>query len=151
MSAIEQKIMDELKTAMKSRDQVASDTLRSMKSALKYKMVEQKVDELSDEVCYQVFQSLIKQRRDSVEQYESSGKSEAAEKEKREIEIISKFLPQPLSTEELEALISEAVEETGASSPKDMGAVMKALKPKVTGRAEGKTVSELVKSKLASS
>lgn len=143
--------MDELKTAMKSRDQVASDTLRSMKSALKYKMVEQKVDELSDEVCYQVFQSLIKQRRDSVEQYESSGKSEAAEKEKREIEIISKFLPQPLSTEELEALISEAVEETGASSPKDMGAVMKALKPKVTGRAEGKTVSELVKSKLASS
>jgi uncharacterized protein YqeY len=94
-------------------------------------------------------QSLVKQRRDSVEQYEKAGRAELAEKERAEIAVIEEYLPRAASREEIERAVEEAVAETGASSPKEMGAVMKAALARLAGRnADGKVVSELVKSKL---
>jgi len=102
----------------------------------------------SETEIHQVISSLVKQRHDSVEQYRKGGRADLASKEEDEIRVLQDFLPQQLSLEEVETMVSEAVSEAGATSPNDMGRVMKILMPKVAGRAEGKVVNELVRSKL---
>ncbi len=149
MKELEQKISDQIKDAMRAKDQLRLDTLRAMKSALKYKFVEKSQQELSLAECYGVFQTLIKQRRESIEQFEKAKMTEMAEKERLEMEVIQSFLPQPLSKQELESLIQESIQKTGAKEMKDMGLVMKDLSAQTAGRADGKTLSEMVRLHLS--
>ena len=107
--------------------------------------------ELTDEEMTKALQSLVKQRRDSIEQYEKAGRQELADKERAEIEVIENYLPQAATREEIEQAITEAIRETNASSMRDMGAVMKLTQARLAGRsADGRTVSEIVKAKLSS-
>lgn len=149
MKEIEQKIADQIKDAMRAKEQVRLDTLRAMKSALKYKFVEKNQQELSEAECLGVFQTLIKQRRESFEQFEKANMLDMAEKEKAEMAVIQSFMPQPLSKEELESLVKESIQQTGAKELKDMGLVMKALSAQTAGRTDGKTLSEMVRRQLS--
>ena len=145
---IKDKLDTDLKTALKEKDSVTTGALRLLINAIKNE--EFKVhDKLDDNAVIGVLSTQAKQRRESIEAFENAGRTELAEKEKRELEIIQSYLPEQLSSDELEKLIDEVIAESGASSPKDMGKVMKILKPKTAGRADGKTVSEVVRKKLA--
>jgi uncharacterized protein YqeY len=143
-----ERIDGELKDAARARDKQRLGTLRMLKSALKYREIETG-KEVSDAEVVQVAQTLIKQRRDSAGQFRSGGRPELAQNEEAEIVILEAFLPRQLSDDELAQLASEAVLESGATDAKGMGAVMKALMPKIAGRAEGKRVSDAVKTALA--
>jgi len=151
LSDFENQIMAQLKDAFRAKDQVKLDTLRAMKSALKYKKVELKKEALTEEESLVVFQSLLKQRKEAADQFEKYGHADRAQKELREAEIISSFLPEPLSEPELKKLLDETIAELKASSMKDMGPVMKSFKDKVKSRAEGKLLSDLVRQKLSAS
>jgi uncharacterized protein YqeY len=145
---LKERITGDMTAAMKAREAGRLSTLRMVKAAVQNREIE-KGGELSEEELAKVLQSLVKQRRDSVEQYEQAGRAELAEKERAEIAVIEEYLPQAASREEIERAVAEAVAETGASSLKEMGAVMKAALARLAGRnADGKTVSEVVKSKL---
>jgi len=134
---------------MKSKDAQRTSTLRMVKAALMNRNIE-KGGELTDEDVQKALHSLVKQRRDSVEQYEKAGRDELVAKEQAEIAVIEAYLPQAASPEEIDRAVSDAIVETGASSMKDMGAVMKAAIARLQGKnADGKTVSEAVKAKLA--
>lgn len=148
MLPFEQRIGDELKEAMRAKDQVRLDCLRAMKSALKYKFVEKEQKDLTEEEALQVFQSMIKQRKDSVEQFKAANRVDAAQKEQREIELITAFLPKQFTEEELKTLISDSIKTTQSSGAKDLGKVMKDLKPKITGRADARLVTDLVRQQL---
>lgn len=139
-----EKISSEIKAAMLAKDADRLNTLRLLKSAIGYAQIERKNENLSDAEVISLVQKEVKKRRDSVEQFESGGRPELAAKEKQEITVLEAFLPQALSPAELEALIHAAIQETGATSKKDMGKVIKAVQAKAAGRAEGKVVSELV-------
>lgn len=148
--SLRQRLDEDLKNAMRARDQVRMDTLRGLKSAIKYKEVEGgEAKSLSDDDILKVITTLVKQRRESAEQYRAGGRPELAEKEDREVGILQHYLPAQLSEEEIASIVDQAVQETGASSPKDMGAVMKVVLPRTTGRADGKAVSEAVKKRLS--
>ncbi len=148
--SLEQKVMEEIKQAMRAKDQAALRTLRDIKSAiLKEKTAAGAKDEISEAEEMKMLQKLAKQRRDSLDIFEQQGREDLAEKEREELSIIERFLPQPLSTEELEALLKEIITEVGASSPADMGKVMGAATKKAAGRADGKTISETVKKLLS--
>lgn len=142
----------DLKTAMREKDQQKLSTIRMIKSAMKYRETETGAKgPLDDAGIVQVVTSEIKKRRDAIAEYEKAGRTELAEKEKGELAVLEAYLPPQLSPGELEALVDEAVAATGAAGPRDMGKVMKVLTPRTQGRADGKTVSELVKKKLANS
>jgi uncharacterized protein YqeY len=134
--------------AMKARDQVRLDPLRMLKAALTNKQIE-KGRNLDDAEALQVVASLVKQRRESIEQFLTGGRADLAEKETREIQILEAYLPPAMDAVELDALVQAAITETGATSPKDMGRVMKDLMPRLAGRGvDGKAVNELVRRKL---
>src|SRR5215204_3779122 len=136
--SLKERITSDMTAAMKAREAARLSTLRMVKGG-----------ELSEEELVKALQSLVKQRRDSVEQYEKAGRAELAEKERAEIAVIEAYLPQAASPEEIERAVAEAVAETGATSMKEMGAVMKAAQARLAGRnADGRTVSEVVKSEL---
>jgi uncharacterized protein YqeY len=146
--SLKERITSDMTAAMKSKEAGRLSTLRMVKAAVQNREIE-KGGELSDEEMTKVLQSLVKQRRDSVEQYEKAGREELAEKERAEIVVIEEYLPRAATREEIERAVEEAVAETGASSLKEMGAVMKAALAKLAGRnADGRTVSEIVKAKL---
>ena len=143
------KISQDIAAAMRSKEQLRLDTLRMAKAALMNREVEKK-RALDDTESQQVLTGMIKQRRDSIEQYNAGGRPELAEKEQAEIGILEAYLPPPMDAAELEGIVAEAIAEAGATSPKDMGRVMKGVMAKLAGRAaDGKIVSELVKRKLA--
>lgn len=146
--SLKERITSDMTAAMKSKEAARLSTLRMVKAAVQNREIE-KGGELSDEEVSKLLQSLVKQRRDSVEQYEKAGRAELAEKEQAEIAVIEDYLPQAATREEIERAVSEAVAETGASSMKEMGAVMKAALARLAGRnADGRVVSEVVKSRL---
>ena len=146
--SLKERIVSDMTAAMKAKEAARLSTLRMVKAAVQNREIE-KGGELSDEELTKALQSLVKQRRDSVEQYEKAGRMELAEKERAEIAVIEEYLPRAASREEIERAVEEAVAETGASSMKEMGAVMKAAQARLSGRnADGRTVSEIVKSKL---
>ena len=146
--SLKQRITGDMTAAMKAKDAPRLSTLRMVKAAVQNREIE-KGGELSDDEMTKALQSLVKQRRDSVEQYEKAGRAELAEKERAEIAVIEEYLPQAASREEVERAVEEAVAETGATSLKEMGAVMKAALARLAGRnADGKMVSEAVKAKL---
>lgn len=146
--SLNDKIIGDLTTAMKSKDADRLSVLRMVKANLMNRQIE-KGEKLTDEEITKALQTLVKQRRDSVEQYEKAGRSELAEKEKSEIAVLEDYLPQAASKEEIEKAVTEAISETGASSMKEMGAVMKATQAKLAGKnADGRLVSETVKANL---
>ena len=147
--SLNNRILEDIKTAMKAKDADRLSVLRMVKANLMNKKIE-KGAELTDEEIQKAMQTLVKQRRDSAEQYEKGGRAELAAKENAEIVFIEEYLPQAASKEEIEAAVEAAIAETGASSMKEMGAVMKAALANLQGKtADGKTVSETVKAKLS--
>lgn len=142
-------IISDLTDAMKAKDADRLSTLRMVKANLMNRKIE-KGGELSEEEITKALQSLVKQRRDSIEQYETAGRTELAEKERVEIGVIEKYLPQAATPEEITAAVVASVAETGATAMKDMGLVMKAALAKLAGKtADGRLVSEAVKAKLS--
>lgn len=139
-----EKISAELKASMMAKDTDRTGTLRMLKSAIGYLQIERKTENLTDADLLAVVQREAKKRRDSIEEFERGGRTELAAKEKIELKVLEEFLPKQLSPEEMEALVRSAIAETGATSKKDMGAVMKAAQAKSAGRADGKTLSLLV-------
>ena len=146
--SLKQRLMSDLTAAMKAQEALRTSTLRMAKAALQNREIE-KGGELDEEEMAKLLRSLVKQRHDSVEQYEKGGRQELADKEKAEIEILEQYLPQAASREEIEAVVAAAISETGASTMKDMGKVMKAAQSALAGKnADGRIVSEAVKAKL---
>lgn len=145
---LKERIISDLTEAMKAKDAGRLSTLRMVKANLMNRQIE-KGSELTDEEVTKALQTLVKQRRDSIEQYEKAGRTELAEKEAAEISHIDAYLPQAATADEIKAAVDAAVAETGASSMKDMGTVMKAAMAHLAGKsADGKMVSEAVKAKL---
>ncbi len=145
-----ERIDADLKDAMRARDAARLGVLRMLKSALKYAAIEKSnaEGELDDAAATQVIRKQVKQRQDSIESFEKGGRVELAEKEKAELAILREYLPAAMSAEELAAIVRQTIAETGATSRTQMGAVMKALGPKVAGRADGKTLSQEVQRQL---
>ncbi|TAN45057.1 MAG: GatB/YqeY domain-containing protein [Nitrospirae bacterium] len=150
MEDIFQKIDGDLKEAMKARAEVRLSALRMLKTALKNRSIE-KMGRLSDDEVIGVLSSLVKQRRESIEQFSAAGRTELADKEKQEIEVLQAYLPKQLSAEEIDEIIKSAIAECAAASPADMGKVMKIVAPKTKGMADGKAVNQRVKELLAPS
>lgn len=146
--SLKDRIVSDMTIAMKAKDAARLSTLRMVKANVMNREIE-KGGALSDEELTKAFQSLVKQRRDSIEQYEKAGRKELADKERAEIEVIEAYLPQAATREEIEQAVAAAISETNASSMKEMGAVMKAVQARLAGQnADGRTVSEIVKAKL---
>src|SRR5215204_4286258 len=149
--SLKQQIISDLTASMKAQDAQRTSTLRMVKAAFMNREIE-KGGKLEDEEMSKLLRTLVKQRRDSVEQYEKGGRQELADKEKSEIEVIETYLPQAASAEEIDAAVAAAISETGATSMKDMGKVMKSVQAALSGKnADGRTVSEIVRTKLGTS
>ncbi len=148
-NTIEQ-INDDFKQAMKSGDKVKLETLRSLRAALKDREIALRGEgkELSDEEILATLTSAAKKRRESIDEYTKAGRPERADEESNELKIIQEYLPAQLSTEEIESKVRAAIEQTGASSMKDMGKVMSSVMPELKGRADGKEVQNIVKKLL---
>ena len=142
--SLQSQIVDSLKQSMIAKDADRTGTLRLIKAALGYAMIEKKVEALADADVLAVVQREAKKRKDAIDEYEKAGRPELAAKELAELKTISEFLPKQLSPEEVEALVRDAIAEVGATSKKDMGIVMKAAQAKAAGRADGKAISALV-------
>lgn len=146
--SLKEQIVSDLTAAMKAKEAERLSALRMVKANLMNRQIE-KGGELTDEEITKALQTLVKQRRDSIEQYEKAGRTELAEKEAAEIAVIEKYLPQAASGQEIESAVAAAISETGASSMKDMGHVMKAAMAKLAGKmADGKAVNEVVRARL---
>jgi uncharacterized protein YqeY len=146
--SLKDRLDQDLKAAMREKAQLKLDTVRMLKSAVKYREIEL-MKPLDDAGVQAVIASEVKRRRDAAEQYRAGNRADLADKEEAEIAILQGYLPQQLTEEELRAKVDEAVAKVGAQGMKDMGAVMKALMPEVQGRAEGKAVSDMVKARLS--
>lgn len=146
--SLHDRLSEDLKSAMKSRDQLRMDVIRMIKAAVQYKEVELKQD-LDDAGMSRIMTTLIKQRKEAAEQFEKGNRQDLAQKERLEISIIEGYLPAALSSEDLATVVQTVIKETGASSLKDMGQVMKAVMARVAGQTvDGKLISDLVKAAL---
>jgi hypothetical protein len=146
--ALNDQVSADIAAAMKARDSSRLSALRMLKAAVMNKSVEKGRD-LEDAEVLQVVASLVKQRRDSIEQFAKAGRTDLVEKETGEIAVLQAYLPPSATPEEINAAVAEAIAETGASSPKDMGKVMKAVMPKLAGKnADGRAVNDAVRRKL---
>ena len=147
--SLSKQIVTDLTAAMKAQDAARTSTLRMVKAAMMNRQIE-KGSELDDDDMQKLLRSLVKQRRDSIEQYEKAGRQELVDKEQAEVDVIEGYLPEAASQDEIEQAVVAAIAETGAASIKDMGKVMKAAQVALAGKnADGRTVSEIVKSKLS--
>jgi len=142
------RIQEDVKGALRAQERERLGVLRLISAAIKQKEVDDRID-LNDEQVLAVLDKMVKQRRESIEQFEQAGRDDLVTKERYELELIQTYLPEPLGQEELDALIQSAISELGASSLRDMGPVMNALRGKVQGRADMKAVSEAVKARLS--
>lgn len=151
MSTFSSRLTEDMKTAMKARDSVTLNVVRNLKSALKYAAIEKlgAEGELDEVDSLAVVRKEIKKRQDSVESYEKAARPELADVEKAEIAILEKYLPAAMSQDELVKLVEAAIAETGATSKKDMGGVMKLLQERAAGRADNKSLSQEVAKRLA--
>jgi uncharacterized protein YqeY len=147
--SLKARIQDDVKNAMRSHERDRLGALRLVTAAIKQKEVDERI-ELSDEQVLAVLDKMVKQRRESLEQYEKAGRADLAEKEQFELDLIQTYLPEPMDAGELAALIRTTIEELGASSIRDMGQVMNTLRGQVQGRADMKAVSQAVKDQLNS-
>jgi uncharacterized protein YqeY len=142
--ALQDRLGAEIKSAMLAKDADRLSTLRLLKSAIGYLLIERKSETLSDADFVSVVHKEIKKRRDAIEQFEKGGRAELATREKNEIVVLETFLPKPLAPEEVEQLVKGVIQELGATGKKDMGPVIKAVQAKAAGRADGKTISSVV-------
>lgn len=149
MSTITQRLDTEFKEALKARDELRISALRMIKASLKNKEIDKRAPLTGDEIIA-VLSSMAKQRRESIEQFTAGGRIELAEKERKELEIIQTYLPAQLSPQEIDTIIIAAIKESNASSPADMGKVMKLVVPRLKGAADGKSVNQRVKELLSS-
>lgn len=146
--SLSERIQQDLTAAMKARDELRTSVLRMVKSALKNKEIE-KMKPLDDPDAVQLLQSLVKQRRESVEQFSKGGRADLADRESREIAVIQSYLPAAPAIEEMDAAITAAIAETGARSAKQMGAVVKAARARLAGKTiDGKALSDRVRARL---
>jgi uncharacterized protein len=146
--SLHERLTEDLKRAMKARDQLRMDVIRMIKAAVMNKEMEMKKD-LDDAGMSRVMTTMIKQRRESIEQFEKGNRAELAAKERQEITILESYLPQAVSPEQLSSVVDAVIQETGARSMKEMGAVMKAVMVRVAGQpVDGKQISDLVRDKL---
>ncbi len=146
---LKQQILDDTKTAMKAKDMDKVNTLRFLTSAVKNKEIEVRPNELTDDDVLSVLRKSVKQRQDSIEQYKNANRADLADKEQAELTIIESYLPKQLSADVIEKFVKEAIAESGATSMKDMGGVMKLVTAKTQGAADNKIVSEIVKKSLS--
>ncbi len=146
--SLEERLVEEMKQALKSNDKLKLSTIRMIRSASKNKEIELR-KKLEDEDVVKVIQVMVRKGEESVEQFQTGGRVDLVEKEKKEIEILKSFLPQPLSQEEILKIIDQSIQETQASSLKDIGKVMKSVMPKIGGKADGKLINQLVKERLS--
>ena len=146
--SLEERLVEEMKQAMKSNDKLRLSTIRMIRSSMKNKEIELR-KKLEDEDIVKVIQVMVRKGEESVEQFQAGKRVDLVEKETKEIEILKSFLPQPLSQEEILKIIDQSIQETQASSPKDMGKVMKSVMPKIGGKADGKLINQLVKERLS--
>jgi uncharacterized protein YqeY len=145
-----ERIQKELVEAMKSKDQLRLDVLRGIKTAIKIKEVE-KVRQLSDAEVQQVFQTLVKQRKDSIEQFTKGGRLDLVVREESELRILEGYLPPPVQVAEISTMVDQAIKELNASSSKDVGRIMKSVMERFSGRVvDGKVVNQIVRDRLAS-
>jgi uncharacterized protein YqeY len=142
------RLTDDMKTAMKSGDKDRLGVIRLVNAAIKQREVDERI-QLDDAQVLSVLEKMLKQRRDSVTQFEAAARNDLADKEKFEIGVIQHYMPQQMTAAEVDAAIASAIAESGAASAKDMGKVMSAVKPKVAGRTDMGKLSELIKAKLA--
>ena len=145
---MKEELLQDLKEAMKNKDTLRKDTITMLRAAiLQVEKDSQKVLN-DDEICAIVAKE-VKKRKESVKEYEDAGREDIADNLKKEIEILSKYLPEQLTEEEIRKMVEDAIVESGAASPRDMGKVMSILRPKTAGKADGKLVSDIVKERLA--
>jgi len=145
---LRERLDEDLKIAMRARDEVGLSVIRMIRSVVKNREIDQKKS-LDDAGIAEVITSLVKQRRDSIRMFREAGRDELVAKEEKELALLLDFLPRQLTAEEIGQIVSEAKAATGAAGMKDMGALMKAVIPKVAGRADGSLVSRIVKEKLS--
>lgn len=146
---LEEKILNDYKEAMKAKDAIRASTLSFLRSALANAMIEKRNKPLEDSEVITVIKKQIKQHQDSIEQFKKGNRQELVDKETQELKILESYLPKQLCADEIKKIIEEIVSAIGASSPKDMGRVMKEVMAKVAGTADGKLVSDMVKERLA--
>lgn len=145
---LKEQLTQNMKTAMKEKDQIRLGTIRLLRSAIKNREIELG-QELGDEEVIKVISTAVKQRKESIEQFQKGGREELVQKEQAELAVLQSYLPQQMSEEEIIALVKEAIEAVSATSMKDMGKVMKYIMPKAQGRADGKVINQLVKNQLS--
>jgi hypothetical protein len=145
---LEERLVDEMKQAMKANDKLRLSTIRMIRTAIKNKEIEQR-KKLDEDVILKVIQGMVRKGEESIEQFKLGGRMDLVEKETKEIEILKSYLPKPLGQEEILEIIDQTIEETHALSLKDLGKVMKSVMPKLGGRAEGALINQLVKERLS--
>lgn len=148
MSNIKERISGDMKEAMKSGDKAKLNAIRMLHAAVRKKEIDDRV-ELDDVAVIKVITTLVKQRQDSIEQFQAGNRLDLVEKETAELKLLQGYLPQQMSQEELVKIVEGAIQEASAKTQKDMGAVMKVLMPKVAGKADGKLVNQLVRERLS--
>lgn len=157
--SLKAKLMEDLKASMKNGDKVRLSVVRNIQSTMKYREIEDRTkaadpadkrtpEQKEDESILSVVKTLVKQRKDSIEQFKAGGRQDLVDQESAELKVLESYLPQQMGKEQLEAIVVQAIASTGAKSAKDMGGVMKAVLAATKGAADGKLVSELVKAKL---
>ncbi len=146
--SIKDRFMADLKVAMREKNTLVKDTITMARAAVKQIEVDQRI-EMDDSGIIEIIAKQIKQKKGAIEEFEKGGRIDLAEQAREEITVLTAYLPEPLSAEELKAIILKAVQETGATTVKEMGKVVSAVMPQVVGRADGKAISEMVKSLLS--
>ena len=148
MATLKDRIQDDMKNAMRAKEKARLATVRLILAAIKQKEVDERI-ELDDDQVLAVLEKMVKQRRDSIKQYEDAGRQELADVEQAEIVILQEYLPEQMDAAELEAVVAEVIASVGAAGPQDMGKVMGVLKPRIQGRADMGQASQIVKAKLS--
>jgi uncharacterized protein YqeY len=146
--SLEERLTDEMKSALRSRDKLRLSVIRMARAAVKNKEIEER-EKLDDSIIVKVINGLVKRGEESLAHFQQANRPELIEKQEKELEILRSFLPQQLSKDELLTLVDEAIKETNALEVKDLGKVMKSLMPKISGRADGKVVNQMVREKLS--
>lgn len=146
--SLRETISSDIKTAMKAKEADKLSALRMVQSAFKNREIELRPAEMSEEECHAVIKKLVKQRKESIEQFAAANRQDLVDNETKELKILEGYLPAQMSREQIEKIVLEAIAETGAKTAKEMGLVMKAAQAKTGGQADNKIVSEIIKSKL---
>ncbi len=144
---MKEELLKALKEAMKNKDEIKKDTITLLRSAI-LQVEKDNQKQLSEDEMLAIVSKEVKKRKESIADYEKANREDIVQKLKKEIEILSEYLPEQLSEEEIIKIVEEAINETGATSPRDMGKVMQAIRPKTNGKADGKVVSQIVREKL---